>query len=253
MLRRVVVILIKNKVTKVNLSNRYSKILGLLLIMILSACGTKESIEPAYEAVSIDSQLETKPLEVSLNIDDLEIEEFGTDFSSIAELGPVFQELAGHLANIAIEENGQGVDIDPIIYYANELDQIEDWSYFGKMGIKKIRLNIQESEDLELANLDFIEDIKVYIDFKEPVQGQLVREEGQGMLVASYSHGENTASLGCNGKCIDLVIEDIEWIEILKKERVFTIYPELKVNKVPKVKMSVGGEVGVFVGLKLGL
>ena len=59
--------------------------------------------------------------------------------------------------------------------------------------------------------------------------------------------------LECNGKCISLKIENIDWMEILKNEGVFTIYPELEVNQIPKVKMSVGGELDVFVGLKLGL
>ena len=238
--------------------NRISKIFVFACLCYqllgLVSCGTKESIEPAYEAVSIDSQLESRPIEVSLNIDDLEIEEFGSEFSSVSQLGPLFQELAGHLANLAIaDEDGQMVEIEPIIYYANELDQIEDWSYFSKVGIKRIKLKIQESEDLKLANLDFIEDIKIYVDFKEPIQGQLKREEGQGILVASYNAKENSELLECNGKCISLKIENIDWMEILKNERVFTIYPELEVNQIPKVKMSVGGELDVFVGLKLGL
>ncbi len=232
----------------------YFKFMGYAAILGLLSCGTKESIEPTFAPISIDEQLEARPVEVSLDINDFDIEEFGTDFAQVAELGPLFQELAGHLANIAIaEENGQMVDIEPIIYYANELDQIEDWSYFSRLGIKKINLNIQDSEDLELASLDFIEEVKIYVDFKEPDIGQIERKEGQGMLIASYVSSRDQQQLGCNGKCISLVIENIEWMEILKKERIFTIYPELKVNKVPSVKMSVGGEVGVFVALKLGI
>ncbi len=225
-----------------------------IFLSLLSSCGVKESIEPAFEPVSIDTQLETRPIEVSLSLDDLEIEEFGAEFTSVDQLGSLFQDLASHLADIAIaEENGQMVDIEPIIYYANELDQIENWSYFRDMGIKKIRLNIQKAEDDNLANLDFIEEIKIYADFKEPAAGVVKREEGSGILVASYSAAESLGELGCQGKCITLNIEKIAWMEILKKERVFTIYPELKVNKVPKTKMSVGGELGIFVGLKLGI
>ncbi len=238
-----------------NSHNRHSTFLGYILLSILMlSCGTKESIEPTFAPVSIDEQLEARPVEVSLDIDDFDIEEFGADFAQVAELGPLFQELAGHLANIAIaEENGQMVDIEPIIYYANELDQIEDWSYFSRVGIKKININIQDSDDLELASLDFIEEVKIYVDFKEPEIGQLKRKEGEGILIASYINGANQGRLGCSEKCISLAIEEIDWMEILKTQRTFTIYPELKVNKVPKVKMSVGGEVGVFVALKLGI
>ena len=242
---------------KVKTSRNYFRYLVLItgiILTVLPSCGVKESIEPAYEAVSIDTQLEAKPIEVSLALEDLEIEEFGTEFSAVDQLGPVFQELAGHLANIAIaEENGQMVDIEPIIYYAYELDQIDDWSYFKKMGLKKIKLNIQKADDPEVATLDFIEEINIYADFKEPALGTLKREEGVGFLIASYNRENKVGELSPDGKSISLHIEDIAWMEILKKERVFTIYPELKVNKVPKTKMSVGGEVGVFVGLKLGI
>lgn len=231
----------------------YLKFAGYSLLLVLLSCGTKESIEPAYAPVSIDSQLEARPVEVSMDLDSFEVPEFGVDFAKVSQLGPLFQELAGHLANIAIsEEHGEVVDIDPIIYYANELDQIEDWSYFSRLGFKKIKMIIQDSEDLELASLDFVEEVEVYVDFKEPEPGQTKLKEGQGILVASYSREKLKGKLGCNGRCLTLNVEEIEWKPILQKNRVFTIYPVIKVNKVPKVKMSVGGEVSVFVALKLG-
>lgn len=231
----------------------YLNIVGYSLLLVLLSCGTKESIEPAYKPVSIDSQLEARPVEVSLDLDSFDVPKFGMDFAKVSQLGPVFQELARHLANIAIsDEHGKIVDIEPIIYYANELDQIEDWSYFSRLGFKKIRMNIQDSDDLELASLDFVDEVEVYVDFKEPESGQTKRKEGQGILVASYDREQLKGNLSCNGKCLTLNVEDIEWKPILKEHRIFTIYPVIKVNKVPKVKMSIGGEISVFVALKLG-
>jgi len=235
----------------------FSSVLNLmgcsLLLLILFSCGTKESIEPAYKPISIDSQLEARPVEVNMDLDTIDIPKFGADFAKVSQLGPIFQELAGHLANIAIsEEHGESVDIEPIIYYANELDQIEDWSYFSRLGFKKIRMNIQDSDNLELASVDFIDEVEVYVDFKEPGPEQTKRKEGQGILVASYSREKSKGKLGSNGRYLALDVEKIEWKPILQKHRIFTIYPVLKVNKVPKVKMSVGGEVSVFVALKLG-
>lgn len=218
------------------------------------SCGVKENIDPSFDTVSLDSQLESKPIEVSLSIDDVEIEEFGAEFGEVAELGTLFQELAGHLANVAINDGvGSEVEIDPIIYYANELDQIEDWGYIGKLGLKKVILNIAHSNDDKLASLEFIDEVNVYVDFKEPEEGQLARKEGEGILVATYVANKHQKLLASDGKSLQLEIQDINWIEILKKERIFTIYPELKVNKVPEAKMTIGGEVGVFVGLKLGM
>ena len=72
--------------------NRISKIFVFACLCYqllgLVSCGTKESIEPAYEAVSIDSQLESRPIEVSLNIDDLEIEEIELVVKAIEEIMP---------------------------------------------------------------------------------------------------------------------------------------------------------------------
>ncbi len=223
------------------------------LLIALMACGAKESIQPTWEATPIDDQLSQKPLQVSIPIESMEVEEFGADFGEVEELGPLFRELAGVFANVALgEEGGQQYAIDPVIYFAPELDQIEDWSIVQNVALKHINLTIADAVDYELAGFDFIKDLKIYIDFTLPAEGQMDRQ-GEGILVASYNREEDVENLGCLGRCLSLNIEDINWREILKSQRTFVIYTELVVESVPLTEMKIGGDLGVSVGLKIGL
>lgn len=225
----------------------------LVLLFGVMGCGTKESIQPTWNPEPLDKQLEQKPFEVSIPIDGLKVEEFGAEFREVAELGPLFQELAHVFANVAIEEeNGQLVEIDPVIYFAPELDQVDDWERVRKIALKKVKINIANAEDLELASLGFIKDLKVYLDFVLPATDQVDRQ-GRGILIASYNKIENAKDLGCLERCLDLTIHDIDWKRILETERTFVIYTELEVEEVPTTKMEIGGELGVTIGINLGI
>lgn len=223
------------------------------LLVVLAGCGAEESIQPTWEATPIDDQLSEKPLQVSIPIENVDVEEFGKDFEDVEELGPLFRELAGVFANVALnEEGGQEFAIDPVIYFAPELDQVEDWSIVQKLAVKHINLTIADAVDYELANFEFIQDLKIYIDFTLPGEGQMDRQGG-GVLVASYNSVKDAKNLGCLGRCLSLNVHDVEWKEILKSQRTFVIYTELMVERVPETEMKVGGDLGVAVGLKIGL
>lgn len=245
---------ILNKDSMKSMSKKLS-ILCLLsaLLLVLTGCGAEESIQPTWEATPIDDQLKSRPLQVSIPIESVEVEEFGADFGDVEELGPLFRELAGVFANVALnEEGGQQYAIDPVIYFAPELDQVEDWSIVQNLQIKHINLTVADAVDYELANFEFIKDLKIYIDFALPGEGQVDRQ-GQGILVASYNRIDDNKNLGCLGRCLKLNIHDVNWREILKSQRTFVIYTELMVESVPKTEMKVGGDLGVAVGLKIGL
>ena len=225
----------------------------LVLACFLAACGAKESITPTWQPTPIDDQLKQRPLQVSIPIDDLEVEEFGADFGEIDELGPLFRELAGVFANVALdEEGGQRYEIDPVIYFAPELDQVEDWSILDNLNIKNINLVVSEAEDYELANFEFIKELRIYIDFAVPGINQMDRQGG-GVLVASYDRELDRENLGCLGRCLELKVADVNWKEIVKTQRTFVIYTELVVESVPQTKMKIGGSLGLSVGLQLGL
>lgn len=247
-------------ISSITLRPHFSRISGLisgirtaLILGLLLSCGAKESIEPTWQPIPIDVQLKQKPLQVSIPIDNLEVEEFGADFGEIDELGPLFRELAGVFANVALnEEGGQQYKIDPVIYFAPELDQVEDWSILDNLNIKNISLVVAEAVDYELANFEFIKELKIYLDFAIPGEGQVDRQGG-GVLVASYNRDIDRENLGCLGRCLDLKISNVNWKEIVKTQRTFVIYTELVVESVPRTQMKIGGSLGLSVGLQLGL
>jgi len=224
-----------------------------MFALLLCACSAKESITPTWVPDPIDRQLSERPFIVSLPIDGQEVPDFAGEVMDVQDLGMVFQELFKEIANVAIEEReGFDYDIEPIIYFANELDNISDWDYIQRLGINSVRLEIVDAVDMELANLDFIDDLNIYLDFTEPTANQVTRE-GRGLLMASYSAKENSENLGCLGRCLDLVIHDLPWKKIAQENRTFVVYIELKVNSVNRTTMKIGGKVDAFFGLKIGL
>lgn len=233
--------------------------LHLILMLILSStvmlgsCSQKESITPTWNADPIDRQLNERPFLVSLPIEGQEVPNFADELLEVQDLGLIFKDLFKEIANAAIQDQG-GLDyeIEPIIYFADELNSIEDWDYIQRLGIKSVRLQVLEAEDMELANFAFIDDLNIYLDFVEPEEGQMTRQ-GRGLLLASYNAEKNKDNLGCLGRCLDLVIHDLPWKRIAQENRTFVVYIELKVNSVNETEMKIGGKVDAFFGLKIGL
>lgn len=220
---------------------------------LLTSCGTKESIEPAFAPEPLDEQFKQKPLRVSIETDTLMVEEFGQEFGEVSELGPIFQRLANVAANITLEqEGGQDYEVDPIIYFAPELDQIEDWSLIEALGLDSMSLKVMNAMNWEAAELSFIKELRLYLDFTLPEEGQTDRRE-RGLLIASYDKATQPELLKEMGKKVQLQIHDLPWKDILKTQRTFVIYTELVVESVPNTEMEISAEVGVFAQLKVGL
>lgn len=235
------------------LSTTHTFIVFLAAAMLsLASCGVKETIDPFAQPEPIDSQLQKRPLKVSIPIDSMEVPSFGVEFEEVEELGPLFRELAGVFANVALDqEGGQDYQIDPVIYFAPELDQIEDWSILNSLEINHVKLNIVDAVDFELASFAFIKDLKIYLDFVVPEEGQMDRR-GRGLLLASYNREEDRKNLKRLGRELHLNINPINWKEILKTQRTFVIYTELVVDSVPQTEMKFGGDLGVSLGLQIG-
>ncbi|MCR9203580.1 MAG: hypothetical protein NXH75_03315 [Halobacteriovoraceae bacterium] len=222
------------------------------LLLLINGCGTKETIDPFAMPEPIDSQLAKKPLQVSIPIDSMEVPSFGTEFEEVEELGPLFRELAGVFANVALDqEGGQDYQIDPVVYFAPELDQVEDWTMLNYLDIKHVKLKIVDAIDFELASFGFIKELRIYLDFTLPEEGQMDRR-GRGLLLASYSKEKDRKNLKRLGRELHLNIHNLNWKEILKTQRTFVIYTELVVESVPETEMKFGGDLGVSVGLKIG-
>jgi hypothetical protein len=242
-------------ITKNIMNNHFSWSSAIILVMTLGllGCGASESIEPTWAPVPIDEQLKQKPLNVSvIAVDGLKVDAFGAEFGEVSELGPLFRELAGVFANVVLdEEGGQNYKIDPVIYFAPELDQIEDWSVVNQLSIKSFGLKINNAADYELASFEFIKELRIYLYFTMPGENQMDRQ-GQGILLASYDKEIDRENLGKLGRELELKIQDVDWKEILKTQRTFVIYTELVVDSVPPTDMDIIGNLGVSLGLRIG-
>lgn len=236
------------------LYKKHTFIVSLLgLILLLSSCGPKETLAPFAEPTPIDDQLRKKPLEVSIPIiKGEEIPDIRAEFAQVEELGTFFEEFSGVFADVALEQNPESYQVDPIIYFAPELDQVEDWDKIENINIKNVMLVIEKAEDIELATWSFIKELRIYLDFSLPEEGQMDRR-GRGLLLASYDRKEDRENLTDLGRVLKLKMHKIPWVEILKTQRTFVVYTEIIVDAVPKTTFKYGGAMDLSVGLKLGL
>ena len=238
------------------------RLIGLLTLFSLSGCFPfvleyetgafsnwvksleKEEITPRWKPVTLSEQRGKKPFQVSIPIEAGVIEEFGQEFGEVPEVGNVFRELAGMLANLQIEEEGTTVEMEPQIYDFPELDAV-DFDVITELNLRSVRLKITEAETRRDASLKFIKTLKVYLKFDED-------SEEKGELLLSYSKEEDPNALGCLERCLDVHVANLNWIEILKNNRTFVLIPEVIVDSVPETEMVIGGEVGVDVMFNLG-
>jgi hypothetical protein len=143
------------------------KAFNILLFMTLIIGCSKESITPAFSPKTLQqqqtSQFGHEAIQISLSIEDLEVDEFGGEIGDVPVVGSVFQRLAGMFADISIDdENGTEVVIEPTYFELAELEQI-DFNYIKGVGLDKVHLRVG-NDDIDGASLSFVKRIEVYIN-----------------------------------------------------------------------------------------
>jgi hypothetical protein len=170
--------------------------LSLLLLAFASGC-SKESITPAYSPKTLQqqqtSQFGNESIQISLSMEDLEVDEFGGDIGDVPVVGSVFQRLAGMFADISIDdENGTEVVIDPTYFELAELEQI-DFNYIKGVGLDKVHLRVA-NDDMDGASLSFIKRIEVYINVDPVIPDrddvEDIEEDGSGTIRPSNEEDE---------------------------------------------------------------
>lgn len=240
---------------------------AIFLALFLSAC-VQESITPAFDTPK-DPE---RSFYVSVPISEITvIDEFGQDIGDIPVVGGVFQELARMFANISIDnDNGSKVYLEPQHFRFTELDRV-DFSIVTKLDLEKVMLVAQKkeedfSENKEEAktkdpSLKFIKRLEVYVSHDYALFEELKKKYknkemplpmAKSTLVLSYDKKENPSALACNGKCVHLKVNDVNWKEMLKKERDFIVQTVLIVDQVPDSNMKLGGTVNFSLGVDLG-
>jgi len=141
--------------------------LALLSLLFLILSCSEESIKPAFEPKTFQeqqrSQQGTDAIQLSLNMEDLEVDEFGGEIGDVPVVGSVFQRLAGMFADISIDdENGTEVVIEPTYFEFPELEEV-DFEYIKGVVLDKVHLRVA-NDDVDGASLSFIKRIEVYLN-----------------------------------------------------------------------------------------
>ncbi len=141
--------------------------LALLSILLLILSCSEESIKPAFEPKTFQeqqrSQQGSEAIQLSLNMEDLEVDEFGGEIGDVPVVGSVFQRLAGMFADISIDdENGTEVVIEPTYFEFPELEDV-DFEYIKGVVLDKVHLRVA-NDDVDGASLSFIKRIEVYLN-----------------------------------------------------------------------------------------
>lgn len=240
----------------------------LLLGLSIVGC-VQEKITPAFEAAKDPK----RSFYVSVPISEITvIDQFGQDIGDIPVVGGIFQELARMFANISIDnDNGSQVYVEPSLFRFQELNRV-DFSIVTKLNLEKVLLKaslrdpdlnfvLEEGEKTKEPSLKFIKRLEVYVSHDvehfEEMKKKFKSKEmplplKNSTLLLSYDKKQSPNSLGCDSKCIDLKISDVDWKALLDKERDFIVQTVLIVDAVPESNMKLGGTVNFSLGIDLG-
>ena len=141
--------------------------LTLITILLMFSSCSEESITPSYQPKTFGeqqrNQLGSEAIQLSLNMEDLEVDEFGDEIGDVPVVGSVFQRLAGMFADISIDdENGTEVVIEPTYFEFPELNEV-DFDYIKGVALDKVHLRVA-NDDVDGASLSFIKRIEVSLN-----------------------------------------------------------------------------------------
>lgn len=214
-----------------------------IVLVVVCGCGVKEQIRPKYEARTINEQRAGKPLNFSLAIDPVAVDEFGDRTGRLPLLGPIFQNIARMFANISIASDGDlEIKVEPTTFELESLigvnpELIED------VVLDRVQLDVRNARDDD--DFDFLKKIEIYMQTES-----LESMTSQKMLILSYYRG--AGGVDCRGKCIVLKINDIDWKELVLKNKSVTLIPVVSIDKVPKRSVQLAGRVNFSLKLDLG-
>lgn len=227
--------------------------LSILLLILTVSCGTKENITPAFSAKESTKQSYRFQYTRSDSIDSPTQE-----FSNIGPIGGIVQNLADALADVMLSEEALAVPLDPIVFYLPEMSDI-DLKVVENVELNRVLIRMLNTS--EIAHLNFVKDIEVYIDYgferpRSTILGSVdessddqfvpVRSEvilgGEipetARLVLKYERG--VEKIFCQNKCLDLRIIPIDFQEIIDQRFTsYTIHLRLVIDGVPKESIKI--------------
>ncbi|MBY0413196.1 MAG: hypothetical protein K2Q18_03480, partial [Bdellovibrionales bacterium] len=176
-----------------------------------------------------------------------QIDEYAKGTGKFPIFGKLFQAIAFVLANSSISSSGgHELQLDPIEVNLNPVKNI-DFNFINWISLDSLVATIDNAKRLD--SLEFIERIEIYALLENPLPGVPVDEQGMTRLVY---YDKKIHGLECEGKCLRLEIEKINWKELIQNNPFIKLRPKFVINSVPKSTMALAGSVGFSVKFNVG-
>ncbi len=215
-------------------------------LLIFTSCG-KETLTPMVAPMTVNELRNDQPINFSYKIDPTQIEEFARNASKFPIFGKLFQAMAFVLANTTIStKGGMELEFDAIDVDLSSLADI-DFRMIEWLRLDSLMIHIDSAKKKD--SLEFIEKFEIYAILDKPLAKTPTDENGLTKLV-SYDRKINT--LECDGRCLNLKIEKVNWKEILQNNPKIKLQPKIVINSVPKSTMALAGSVSFSVKFNLG-
>ncbi len=188
-----------------------------------------------------------QPINFSYRIDPTQIDEYARNTKKFPIFGKLFQGIAVVLANSTITSKG-GVDLsmEAIELDLNSLGEI-DFDYIDWIRLDSLLASIDNAKKKD--SLDFIEKVEIYAQLDRELPGIPMDENRMTRLVY---FDKSKHAIECDGRCLNLRIEKINWKELIKNNPKIKIQPKIVINSVPKSTMALAGSVSFSIKFKLG-
>ena len=227
------------------------KKLGLVIIIlgtlfVVSSCG-KEKLTPLVNPKTINELTNNEAIHFSYDVEPTKIDEFAKNTSKFPIFGKLFQAIAFVLANSSITSKG-GVELalEPIELDLNSVGTI-DFNFIDWIRLNSLTAKIDGSKKKD--SLQFIEKIEIFAMLENNLPGVNLDEGGMTRLVY---YDKKIHDLGCNGQCLNMRIEKIDWKELIKTNPKVKLLPKILINSVPKSTMALAGSVSFSIKFNPG-
>ena len=215
-------------------------------LLILTSCG-KEKLTPIVSIMTVNELRNDQPINFSYRESSTEIEEYAKNTGKFPIFGKLFQSIAVVLANTTISsKGGHELEVDAIDVDLDSLGEI-DFNYIDWIRLDSLLALVDNAKKKD--SLQFIEKIEIFAILNKPLAGKTPDENGMTRLVY---FDKNLHPLECEGRCLNLKIEKLNWKELIKNNPKIKLQPKITINSVPKSSMSLAGAVSFSIKFNLG-
>ncbi|MBC7428765.1 MAG: hypothetical protein H7336_09160 [Bacteriovorax sp.] len=198
-------------------------------------------------AKTVNELRDDQPINFSYKVDSTQIDEYGKNTGKFPIFGKLFQGIAVVLANSTIaSKGGHELSMDPIEIDLNSVGDI-DFNFIDWIRLDSLLALIDNAKKRD--SLGFIEKLEIYAILDTPLKNHPPDENGLTRLVY---FDKKLHPLECDGRCLNLRIEKLDWKELIRNNPKIKLLPKININSVPKSTMSLAGSVSFSIKFNVG-